>query len=122
MGRERNAVERGRSGEARVAALLEGEGWSVLAANFRKGPGEIDIVAARDGILAFIEVKTWFHVPMDGLEMSLNAKKRRKIVETAKIFLSMHRQYSEAQVRFDVFLAKADGTVERFESAFTGAA
>ncbi|HWP68949.1 MAG TPA: YraN family protein, partial [Rectinemataceae bacterium] len=49
----------GRDGEASAGSILEGEGWTIVARNFKAGRGEIDIVAAKDEILAFIEVKRW---------------------------------------------------------------
>lgn len=110
----------GRAGEERVARLLVDEGWSIEARNFRRGPGELDIIARKKDLVAFIEVKTWPRGRAIDLERALNGNKRHRIVETSKIFLALHRQYSEARVRYDVFLLTADGSVERFEEAFTG--
>lgn len=117
---ESSSSGRGRAGEARAAALLEAEGWSVLARNYRAGRGEIDVVALREGILAFIEVKTWRGFGSEELERAIGPTKRRRIVETAKIFLAQYREYSNARIRFDVLLLSGEGVVHRIESAFTG--
>ena len=47
----------GRWGEALVACDLERKGWTVLARNYCCRFGELDIVAQKDGVLAFVEVK-----------------------------------------------------------------
>ncbi|MEN6364077.1 MAG: YraN family protein [Rectinema sp.] len=120
MTTQARAVLTGRAGEERVARLLVDEGWSIEARNFRRGPGELDIIARKKDLVAFIEVKTWPRGRAIDLERALNGNKRHRIVETSKIFLALHRQYSEARVRYDVFLLTADGSVERFEEAFTG--
>jgi len=115
-----SSTARGRAGEEAAAALLISEGWSIEARNFRRGPGELDIVASKNDTVAFVEVKTWPHGDPFELEKAIGRNKRRRIVETSKIFLAMHRQYSEARVRYDVFLVGTDAAIVRYESAFTG--
>jgi putative endonuclease len=112
--------ERGRAGEALAASILEAKGWSILARNFRGRRGEIDLVAQKDGVLAFVEVKNWGGFGASELERAIGPAKRRRIVETAKIFLAQYREYSNARIRFDVLLLSGEGAVHRIESAFTG--
>lgn len=50
--------ELGRRGEDLAASLLRGAGYRILSRNWRAGRYEIDLVAARDGEVVFIEVKT----------------------------------------------------------------
>ena len=85
LGKDSSAAA-GRRGEEAAAERLESENWLVLARNYRAGPGEIDIVAAKDGILCFVEVKSWERLGSEQLADSINAAKRRRILETAKIF------------------------------------
>jgi putative endonuclease len=116
----RGAAAKGRAGEDIAAAFLEAEGWAIVARNFRWRGGEIDIAAAREGVIAFTEVKSWGKMGPEELERAIGADKRRRIVETAKIFLSRHREYKDWSVRFDVILIKGDAVVERYPSAFAG--
>ena len=51
-------MELGRIGESLAAVYLEQRGWRIVERNVRFREGEIDIVAARAGVLAFVEVKT----------------------------------------------------------------
>jgi putative endonuclease len=111
---------RGRRGEEVAAASLEAEGWAILERNYRSRLGEVDIIAEREGILAFIEVKTWEKTGSGELERAIGTDKRRRIVETAKIFLSRHRKYNDRSVRFDVLLVRGGVVAERYPSAFTG--
>jgi putative endonuclease len=119
-GARASATARGREGEDVAAAFLEAEGWSIVGRNVRWKGGEIDIAAARDGIIAFAEVKSWESLGPESLERAIGSDKRRKIVETAKIFLSRHREYNDWTVRFDVILVRGGAVIERYPSAFTG--
>jgi putative endonuclease len=110
----------GREGESAAAASLGAEGWELLARNFRWAGGEVDLIAAKDGTIVFGEVKTWSGLGREALGHAIGRDKRRRIVETAKIFLSRHREYSSWHVRFDVFLVRDGRVIERYESAFTG--
>jgi putative endonuclease len=119
-GRAGESAAKGRAGEASAAAFLEAEGWSIVGRNVRWRGGEVDLVAARDRLLAFVEVKSWDSMGPEELERAIGADKRRRIVETAKIFLSRHREYNDWSARFDVILVKGGAVVERYPSAFTG--
>ena len=51
------AFRTGLSAESRAAALLMAKGYRILAKRFRTPHGEIDIVAKRRNLVAFVEVK-----------------------------------------------------------------
>jgi putative endonuclease len=99
----------GREGETRAAAALEGKGMGIIARNFRSRTGEVDIIARDGDTIVFAEVKTWTSFGFDELRIGLNEKKQRRIIETAKYFLSEHREYNGMGVRFDVvFISSND--------------
>jgi putative endonuclease len=107
----------GKEGENRAAQALETAGMTIIARNFRSQRGEIDIIALDGEILVFIEVKAWSKLGMENLSYSLSPKKQRKIIETAKYFLSIYRQYYGRAIRFDVvFIGKE--AVTHLASAF----
>lgn len=56
-GDRHEAESRGRQGEAEAAMWLAGKGWQILAERVKTKAGEIDLIARRTGLVAFIEVK-----------------------------------------------------------------
>jgi len=108
----------GKEGEDRAVKELEKAGMGIITRNFRSGRGEIDIIALDGETLVFTEVKTWSAYGIENLSYSLNPKKRGRIIETAKYFLSINRQYYGRAIRFDaVFVGKE--AVTHLASAFT---
>jgi len=51
------AERKGREGEAQAAQWLAGQGWHILAERVKTPLGEIDLIARKQGLVAFIEVK-----------------------------------------------------------------
>jgi len=107
----------GRVGEERAARALEAAGMSIIAKNVRSRRGEVDIVALDGQTIVFVEVKAWSAYGMEDLQYGLNEKKQRKIIETAKFFLSEHREYNRMAIRFDVIFVKKN-SVAHLASAF----
>ena len=92
----------GTTGEAVAAVYLQEKGYQIIAKNWRTKIGEINIIAYKDSTIVFVEVKTWPHGDYFSLAAAINKRKRKRIIETAKCFLSDYRQYKESYVRFDV--------------------
>lgn len=58
MTEKREIAERkGREGEAQAAQWLAQQGWRILAERVKTPLGEIDLIARKPGLVAFIEVK-----------------------------------------------------------------
>ena len=47
----------GEIGEEIACQFLERKGFKILERNYRKPWGEIDIIAEKDGVIRFVEVK-----------------------------------------------------------------
>ncbi len=114
--RGRAAQRLGVAAEQAAAGALEAEGWSVRARRLRNAAGEIDLVAERDGLLAFIEVKA--RPTLAGAAWSLGPRQRARLLAAAEIALGEHPEWGRAGVRFDVLLVDAAGAVRRIEDAF----
>jgi len=109
---------KGRAGEKAAAQYFEEKGFLILERNFRSLVGEVDIIALDGETIIFAEVKTWSAYGIESLEQSLDAKKRRKIIETSKYFLHLHREYKYMAIRFDIIFISPDG-ITHIASAFT---
>ncbi|AEE16346.1 YraN family protein [Treponema brennaborense] len=111
----------GLDGENRAAAYLESAGYSVLFRNWRTRCGEIDIIARKGSVLVFAEVKTLPSGNVETLAHELGARKRKRIIETAKYFLAMYRQYNDSCIRFDVLVVDMPGfdPIYHIENAFS---
>ena len=120
MAEARSTAVRGAIGEERAAEYLRGRGWDILARNVRSRHGEIDLVAGRDDLLAFVEVKAWDALGPADLEFAIGPEKRRRILETARFFLSRRPDLAGRRARFDVVLLGGDPPrVRHLEDAFT---
>jgi putative endonuclease len=106
-----DAFRRGRAGEACAARHLEARGWTILARNWRDGPRELDLVARRGEVLAFVEVKTrgpdgWGH-PLE----SLTRRKRSEVERAAKAWLgATSPPPGTSTIRFDAIIVWTGGS------------
>ena len=107
----------GKEGEEQAAAALKTAGMEIITKNYRSKSGEVDIVALDKETVVFIEVKAWTALDLEDLQYSIDARKQRKIIKTAKYFLSENRKYSNMAIRFDVIFVK-NNSITHLASAF----
>jgi len=92
---------RGDFGENAVSYYLIERGFEIIARNYCKRQGEIDIIAVHNGVIIFIEVKTRkFGSLTDGVD-AITREKQQKIVKTARAFLGENPQFRGKNTRFD---------------------
>jgi len=96
------AWRRGRLGESLAIVSLMLRGYSILARGLKTPLGEIDIVARRGRMLAFVEVKA--RESFDHAAEALLARQRRRIARAAAGFLANRPDLAHCQPRFDVIL------------------
>lgn len=100
--RRQQAWRFGRFAETICALSLRLRGYRILAQRFKTPLGEIDIIARRGNILAFIEVKA--RQEFEQAAEAISHQQRERIIRTAEIFLQRHPQYASNQMRFDAML------------------
>lgn len=115
-----NRKKVGNSGEDKACAFFLEKGYEILERNFRTNQGEIDIIVYKDQTVTFVEVKTLPNGTPELLSHVLNTRKQKRIIKTAKCFLSIHRQYSNDLIRFDVIVMDMPGLpdIYHIENAF----
>ncbi len=96
------AFRTGVSAEARAAAYLMAKGYRILAKRFRTPYGEIDIVARRRSLLAFIEVKA--RASLDEAAYAVTPRQQARIIAAAQAWLMAHPEHAEFELRFDAML------------------
>ncbi len=94
---------------------LRDAGLREIAANASYRGGELDLVmldpstSDRGGAtVVFVEVRYRGHAGFGGGALSIDARKRRKLVHAAGLFLASHREFADAPCRFDVVQADGD--------------
>jgi putative endonuclease len=115
-----STAARGRAGEDAAAAWLGERGWRIIARNVRSRRGEVDLVAERGDLLAFVEVKAWRTRGAADLEYAVGKAKQRRLRDAARLFLARRPDLAGRRARFDVVLLAGDPpTVHHLENAFT---
>ncbi len=100
--RRREAWLRGRRAEGLAILALRIAGYRILARNLKSPVGEIDIVARRGRVVAFVEVKT--RANWGTAAEALAGRQRRRIARAAGAFLAARPALASFQSRFDVIL------------------
>ena len=90
----------GRWGEDRAADYLRNKGFHIVAANWRCRFGELDLIAADDTYLCFVEVKLRKSAAYGSAAASVDRHKQDRLRTVATLYLSRHP--TDLQPRFDV--------------------
>lgn len=112
----RVANPKAKFGEDIASKFLQKKGYKIIDRNFRRGYGEIDIVAVSDDTLVFIEVKTRisgeFGTPLE----AITSWKLKALIRTAQFYKLTHQKLPDS-LRIDaVSVMLSDSTtVETIE-------
>ena len=101
----------GQLGERLAERYLRRRGWRILHRNWRGGGGELDIVALRRGLVAFVEVKA--REDAGALDDPIRAAQRDRLIRAATAYLARHPALADADARFDVITVAVDGSEGR---------
>lgn len=115
---EINRRKIGKTYEDMAVLYLEKCGYEILERNYRNSYGEIDIIAKKDEVIVFTEIKFRSdNSHGDPLE-AVDSHKQHKITKVA-LYYYVKKGYSEnVPCRFDVIAIYGDGTIRHEENAF----
>lgn len=90
----------GDRGEALVCDYLEKKGYCIREKQWGSKVGEIDVIAEKDGVFVFVEVKTRQSNRFGYPEEAVTVKKRVHLMRAAEFYCQIHR--IEGTRRIDV--------------------
>jgi putative endonuclease len=113
-------LDLGRKGETLAKAHLENTGYEILDENWTHGKLEVDLIAYKDRVIIFTEVKTRTGNAFGEPEDFVDARKQKLLADAADeyIYLMDH----QGEVRFDIisvlFDKKDNYVLKHIEDAF----
>ncbi|MCD4775733.1 MAG: YraN family protein [Candidatus Aegiribacteria sp.] len=103
-----------REAESFVCLWLEDRGWAIEARNFRTRRSEIDIVAKKEDVLSFVEVKFASDSSATVTLDKIDSAKQARLVHAAMVYLST--KPPSGQIRFDVAIVRGTSMSFRMET------
>lgn len=113
---------RGLAGERLALAYLTSCGWQIEAHRFRAGRHDVDLVARRGSVVAFVEVKTRSDEAFGSPLEAIGWQKRRAIARVAEVWRLRHGRPGD-EYRFDVVTVAVSASgrcVEHIADAWRG--
>lgn len=88
-------------GERIAERWLRRQGYLILARRFRNGRRDLDLVASRDALVAFVEVKARRGDAFGDPVEAVHHRKQRELTRSARVWIDRHGRAGESY-QFDV--------------------
>lgn len=105
----------GKKGELQAQKYLKRSGWAILETNWRNPFGEVDIIAKKDDVIAFIEVKTRLSDGYGAPSEAVQKTRKLKYIRGANYYF--YNKNIDCTVRFDI-IEIYKGQLNHIENAF----
>ncbi len=99
-GKRQRAETKGRRAEHLAAWFLRLKGFSILQQRYKAPNGEIDLVAKRGRLIAFVEVKA--RTSIDDAIWAVTDRNRRRVSAAASAFCARHPHLADSTMRYDI--------------------
>jgi len=113
----RVAEEAGRRGERLAGWWLRLKGWRILDRRVRTPAGEVDLVARRGNLVAFVEVKA--RATAAELDFAIDERRLARVAAAAEILAPRYAANGE-DIRIDVILIAPGARPRHIENAWIG--
>jgi putative endonuclease len=115
-----NKKEFGTLGETAACRFIEDSGFIILERNYRNSRyGEIDIIARKEDLIVFFEVKTRRSMVYGGALYSMSPSRRKRFIAVARHYISTRGWASQKDLvyRYDM-IALENGEINWVEDMF----
>jgi putative endonuclease len=114
--RRRKAEQAGRQAEETAAEFLIGQHWEILGTRVKTRVGEIDLIARKGEVTAFIEVKA--RASRDAALYAVTPRQAKRIIAAANYWIAANPESLDGDCRFDIILVSPYLLPEHIENAF----
>ncbi len=116
MDNQDTSYAKGVDAENLVAENLGIQGYEILERRYKTKFGEIDLITRKENILCFVEVKS--RKTLEDALLSVTAKNRRRIENSALFYISQNESCTKLDFRFDVVVITSDGEITHLDNAW----
>lgn len=113
--KKKQNIKLGKKGERKARRYLWFRGWKILEKNYKNPFGEVDIIAKKKGVIAFIEVKTRLSDIFGLPNEAVTENRKRRYIMAAKYYFAGREP--DCTVRFDI-IEVFRGQLNHIENAF----
>lgn len=116
MKNDKNSHNTGMKAETMAALYLRLKGYKILERRYRTHLGEIDIVAKRYGVVAFVEVK--LRRTHESAAEAIDRINQARVRRAAELYLAKHIEYTVFETRFDALVMAPGRLPQHIVGAF----
>ncbi len=117
VGERRVAEAAGRRGERLAGWWLRLKGWTILDRRVRTKAGEVDLVARRGTLVAFVEVKS--RATAAELDFAIDERRLARVAAAAEVLMARYARPGD-DIRVDVVLIAPGARPRHIENAWIG--
>lgn len=109
------AYKTGLAAESNAARYFQEHGFIILAQRRRTPCGEIDLIVANENYLIAVEVKQ--RTTLTDARYALSPRQGQRLLRSFHFLIETQPQWHRPNIRFDVIIVDAAGTLRHIEDA-----